>query len=439
MVSHRLWRESRLNRCLGMGLSLALLGALVAYAALPIAPLPCPDFSFDPNSPAVFGGSFAAGDVMTRGLDSTATVLHATALGLHSPFDDVDALSNSGFNVPPAQSFVLLFSVDRDTTGLALSADPNLAEQNVPYNVHDQALRGQAASDEFVALTLFTWSGPSAVQRDRPVLGNATSVRNNFDEGGTDFGAAPPTHSRDSVPGAQEDNVDALAQLERTGVRSQQVVNVYFSLTRDSPSLGWLSNGYPPSGANIFFSPLPGQSDPNVYASAADLGLVPGDDIDALVLFDPMGPGVRGVFDATDIVLFSLDPNSPSLNTIVSASVPGGAADVFVKRYGQPIEVFAPAALLGLGDPNDNIDALDIIPFAGDPVAFAAQHGIRAIPGDCNDDGVVNLADYACCMYGPDVFVVIPNEVCGAFDVTHDLDVDLADFAAFQCAWLSGF
>jgi hypothetical protein len=37
------------------------------------------------------------------------------------------------------------------------------------------------------------------------------------------------------------------------------------------------------------------------------------------------------------------------------------------------------------------------------------------------------------------VFVVVPIEACGAFDVEHDLDVDLADFAAFQCVWLGGF
>ena len=439
MVSLRLWKKSRLNRSLGMALSLALLGPLVAYAAPPIAPLPCPDFSIDPNSSMGLGHYFAPGDVLTRATDSTARVLRASALGLLSPSDDVDALSNSGFNVPLGQSFVLLFSVDRNTTGLHLSADPNLAAENVPYNVYDQFQRGQAASDEFVALTLFTWFGPVSDRRDPPAQGNSASVRNNFDEGGTDFGAAPQVHSRDVVPGAQEDNVDALAQLERAGVRSQQVVNVYFSLTRDSPSLGWLSNGCPPSGANIFFSPLPGQSEPNVFASATALGLLPDDDIDALVLFDPAGPGVRGVFDAMDIVLFSLDPNSPSLNTIASASLPGGAADVFVKRYGQPIELFAPAALLGLGDPNDNIDALDIIPYSGDPVAFAAQHGIRAIPGDCDDNGIVNLVDFACCLAGPDVFVVVPIEACGAFDVEHDLDVDLADFAAFQCVWLGGF
>jgi hypothetical protein len=53
-------------------------------------------------------------------------------------------------------------------------------------------------------------------------------------------------------------------------------------------------------------------------------------------------------------------------------------------------------------------------------------------PGDGNGDGVVDLADYALffdCLTGPEM----PAPAgCGAFKFDADLDVDLADFAAFQ-------
>lgn len=59
-------------------------------------------------------------------------------------------------------------------------------------------------------------------------------------------------------------------------------------------------------------------------------------------------------------------------------------------------------------------------------------------PGDCNDDGSVDLSDYvdfAACMTGPDQGPVEPPCVC--FDLEGDGDVDLKDAGSFQ-SWFSG-
>ena len=59
-------------------------------------------------------------------------------------------------------------------------------------------------------------------------------------------------------------------------------------------------------------------------------------------------------------------------------------------------------------------------------------------PGDCNYDGVVDLidyADFAACMTGPDRGPVDPACVC--FDMDVDDDVDLKDAQTFQ-TWFSG-
>jgi hypothetical protein len=92
---------------------------------------------------------------------------------------------------------------------------------------------------------------------------------------------------------------------------------------------------------------------PGVYATAADLGLEPTDDIDALEVIDVGGFGFD---DPGDMVVFSLAPGSPFL-----ATGPFSAADIFFKIPGAPIGVFASAASLGL-DFSDDLNALSSVP-----------------------------------------------------------------------------
>jgi len=54
-------------------------------------------------------------------------------------------------------------------------------------------------------------------------------------------------------------------------------------------------------------------------------------------------------------------------------------------------------------------------------------------PGDCNEDGVTGLSDYAAfefCLSGPGIEA--PDPSCACFDFDGDSAVDLRDFAEFQ-------
>jgi len=60
---------------------------------------------------------------------------------------------------------------------------------------------------------------------------------------------------------------------------------------------------------------------------------------------------------------------------------------------------------------------------------------LAPIPGDCDDDDDVDLADYAdfeACLYGPGREL---DAGCECFDFDNDNDVDLDDFAAFQASF----
>ena len=73
-------------------------------------------------------------------------------------------------------------------------------------------------------------------------------------------------------------------------------------------------------------------------------------------------------------------------------------------------------------------------------IAVSASDGLRfvrppAVPGDCDQDGDVDLDDFAsfaACVQGPGGGLGLG---CGCFDFDDSGDVDLADFAAFQTAF----
>lgn len=404
-------------------------------ADTPIEPLDAPVYSFDLGSPKVANGIVRGDTLLRPAPPNLETVVEGWAIGLGLYDDDVDAISTANSSHVPGATFTLLFSVDSESAGVA-APDPDWVAMGVPYNELDQAARGQAAGDEFMSTTLFSLD-PAVGVAATILPWNNVLVRNNFDEGGTDFIADPPTSAETLVINVLQDNVDALAVI------SSVDNDVYFSITKDSPSLAGLHGGSSPSGADVFVfttgvveagwpnagnvqtraaGTQPCQAEccqlanelyedcraiggtiegcaaqahdnlrtclqevcgitpeptPEMYASAIDLGLRQGDDIDGLIVFDLNS---SGVFDGDDRVLFSLTKNSPSLETIAGASPTGAGADVFLMSPSlvQPV-LFASAGTLGLGDENDEVDALDFEPCA-DSLSCAALHGIRAHP-----------------------------------------------------------
>ncbi len=115
---------------------------------------------------------------------------------------------------------------------------------------------------------------------------------------------------------------------------------VFFTLAPDSPSLSLV--GAAP--ADILLSA--GGMTPVVWAWGADLGLAPGDVINALCIQE----NGNGIYDSADRVMFTLAQGSPTL-----AAGSFSAADVLMP--GSPPRAFFRAASLGLL-PGDSITGL---------------------------------------------------------------------------------
>lgn len=228
---------------------MALLGlATTVRAEAPADPLPAPQYSFDLTSPSVTAGNVIASDVLQFNFPHPSAALKGTDFGLDPANDDIDALSSDHAGVTEQTAFAIQFSVDRNTIGIT-RPDEKLAAAGVPYNTFDQALRRQAAGDQFLSTQRFTLLNNTSALLSTTI--NNILVRNNFDEGGTDFAAYPETHA-DTILVADTalDRVDAHADLR---VDSQQPIeSVYFSLSRTSPSIQSLSLPGQSSGANIF-------------------------------------------------------------------------------------------------------------------------------------------------------------------------------------------
>ncbi|MCH8025915.1 MAG: hypothetical protein IH866_03890 [Chloroflexi bacterium] len=199
--------------------------------------------------------------------------------------DDIDALSfgldfasGSGFTDTDA---ALAFSVAPGSTGLPGSA-----------------VAGQAACSP---------SQPQADEFSSPLDGTNAIV---FDGDGQDGGCpSGPALGLTELPSS--DDLNALNELppeiiDQNG-DGQLDDAVFFSLAAGSPSLAIFGR----SAADIMWTI---GFQPGLYASAADLGLLPGDDIDAMCLRDT-GPGP--LYDSDiDTILFSLAAGSPSLAEI---------------------------------------------------------------------------------------------------------------------------
>ena len=359
------------------------LSVSMAVAAPPIEPTLPPYYSFDCTSPAVANGKVGCADVLIPGPNDTPIiVLLGEDIGLGQAGDDLDALSGPSSELVGNQDFALLVSVDRTSRG-AVPPDPNLVAQGVPYNVSDQAAKGQAAGDQCMSLDLFTRAGGPLPDSNGRAGDNNALIRNNYNEGGTGFGADPPTSAEESaaargVPVLQ-DNVDCMfgTRVPTDPRGPADLLPFYFSASADSPSLPLLPAPIP-SGASIFFyGDLQGGAEPQtqLYASFAELGLVQGDDISGMIVIDA---GDVGVFGAGDQVILSLAPGSPSLMMIGGPGKVASSADVFSVDGSGNVVIFAAAAGLGL-DAADNISAIDFL-LCNDATACALLHGIRRPP-----------------------------------------------------------
>lgn len=200
--------------------------------------------------------------------------------------DDLDAIS-FGLDFEPGE-VALAFSVAPGSGGLGSSA---VAQQAACIPAEPQA-------DEFVT--------------------NADGSNELFFDGDGLGAACPTSHSLGLMEGLSSDDLDALNDQPPSSVDELGDGNldgvVFISLSAGSPSLETLEQGPADILWTVGFTP-------GVYASAASLGLLSGDDIDGMCIND-FGGGPA--FDPeTDTVLFSLAPGSPTL-----ADLGASAADV---------------------------------------------------------------------------------------------------------------
>jgi len=348
--------------------------------------LDAPFYSFDADSPTVQADiGIHADDILAKAPNPAPpnVAVDGVNLGLGQMGDEIDALSSANAGFPNSQEFLLLFSIDRASVANA-PPHPLLVAENVLYNALDQAARGHGSGDQFMSLDMFTRAGgPASRSAAARVPATSVQTKNQYNEGGSDFGGEPKDGSARPNGPIPQDNVVSMMLTGRSG---GGLGEVYFSVTRDSPSLAMLpgDGGELANGAYIFFNPdaLNPGSESVVFASSTDLGLDPNDDIDAMIVFDTDGNGIFN--NPIDHVLFSLAHASPSLVTIPGASAASPAAHVFQVGAGSASpSVFALAENMGLGNPLDNVDALDyvvcVIENEPNPTEFdcALQYGIR--------------------------------------------------------------
>jgi hypothetical protein len=243
--------------------------------------------------------------------------------------DNIDGLSANTLTSPNL-TYHLLFSTDRASVGVG----------GTPHNA--SAANNQAASDLY--RTPLTGGSPAAAMAACAPIGIPPPQALHRNQ--TAFNLIPTALAGAFVAGAQ-DNVDAVEMdvLDITGDNINDFP-AYFSLDAASPALF-------ASGADIYFSPAGGGAF-FIFSFPPQMGLLAGDEIDSLVMWD------RGAIGApnpgVDMALFSLAPGSPTL-----AMIGASPAAIFVTNFNFAYCPFTPANQLGLLAA-DNVDGLDVMP-----------------------------------------------------------------------------
>ena len=397
-----------------MRLARALVVVMVAVLTCVLVGTPshAQQFSLDPLSPTIaplapylagppcgLAGPFSpAGDITALGppLIVIPSGPAGCGLGLVAPAN-VNAYSSglgppAGFPIPPG-AVGFAFSVDAFATGDAVGAAcgvPPFAGAFPPDVGSESGDLTIGGSSDAEADVFANYAGPAA---PLPAAAPLPGTMPHTQIGDGDALAAPPFFFAPVPPGAGViepgpggDNVDAvdisapLGAIDFIGPDGVPDVNVYFSL--DGPTAGPAAG----AGPGDILTAIGGGF--GLYAPAAALGLVAGDDVDALYVTDFVAP--PGAFALGDTLLFSLAPGSPSTLGGVDCSIgyPIGEGQILTDpatccAFGFPFAgccvPLAPPCLVSdagafdlwdgavcgpnpAGAAEDNMDGLDLLP-----------------------------------------------------------------------------
>lgn len=273
---------------------------------------------------------------------------------------------------------ILLFSVDPSAKGAAdtsVEFNSTFSPLSSPFTTNPPSNSGgspsgglEAAGDIYVSY-IFPKFGhsdpPSVIDCLRTVVAAPAVGTNVMGVDEASLGLQAPADNY-SIKGPPEDDLDALEASDGSFVDF-----VFFTLSENSPSLGTAFTANDILVAKTSAKP----SKFTIYAHGIDdIGLLEGDKIDALALWDGTPRGrtlnedeLNDGEKELDEALFSLAKDSPSLSVGANPHMPGAGpfspGDVFRINFRskKKIRLYASASELGLQE-DDELNALDIGP-----------------------------------------------------------------------------